>query len=153
MYCGPLIIINDKQGSEFITLSGFDKRRTTGAMVSESWWNWLIRLLPVDHSSWKEGTRGDSDYGHLVIYILRLSNEYSCHVMFSETMQWDNWQRGEWCQAGGVIFGIGGRSVAIFVPRFCIHGYPKIIPKWSLGSGGGQFCFPFWLCSTYWVWQ
>ena len=79
----------------------------------ESWWNWLIRLLPVKHSSWKEGTRGDSDYGHLVIYILRLSNEYSCHVMFSETMQWDNWQRGEWCPAGGVIFGIGGRSVAI----------------------------------------
>ena len=137
----PLVIINDKQGSEFITLSGFDKRRTTGAMVSESWWNWLIRLLPVDHSSWKEGTRGDSGYCHLVIYIfIYFTNEYS-FVMFSETMQWDNWQRGEWCQAGGVIFGIGGRSVAILYLDY-VHGDPKVIPKWSLGLGGGrlQFC-------------
>ena len=32
---------------------------------------------------------------------------------------------------------------------------PKVIPKWSLGSGGGQFRFPLWLCSACreWPWE
>ena len=108
-------------------------------MVSESWWNWLIWLLPVDHSSWKEGTRGDSDYGNLVIYIyIYLTNEYS-YVMFSETMQWDNWQRGEWCPAGGVIFGIGGRSVAVLYLDDLVDGDPKVI--FGIGGGRLHFCF------------
>ena len=108
MYCGPLLIINDKQGSEFITLSGFDKRRTTGAMVSESWWNWLIRLLPVEHSSWKRApgvTQTMAILSFIFTFILQMNIHMWCfqrqcnEIIGREGVMssWgsDLWDRGE----------------------------------------------------------
>ena len=98
---------NDRGNSEWELVELIDKIATCGPFQLKRGHQGWLKLLPSCH-----------------LY-LHLTNEYS-YVMFSEIMQWDNWQRGEWCPAGGVIFGIGGRSVAIFVPRLCIW---WVIPK------------------------
>ena len=138
MYCGPLLIINDKQGSEFITLSGFDKRRTTGAMVSESWWNWLIRLLPVEHSSWKRApgvTQTMAILSFIFTFILQMNIHMWCfqrqcnEIIGREGVMssWgsDLWDRGEvgcsfvsrwssrWCSQSDLWN--RGRSVALLL--------------------------------------